>query len=69
MYKSKLRELRLQNGYSQYQLAHISGVSFRMIQQYEEGHRDINGAKSITVWRLAKSLNCTMEDLVEPWKL
>lgn len=52
-------------GYSQKQLAELSGVSLRSIQMYEQRQKDINKAQSDSLYRLAKVLGCTMEDLLE----
>lgn len=62
---SKLKELRTAQGLSQSKLAATSGVNVRLIQDYEQGHKDINGARAITLYQLAKALNCKMEDLLE----
>ncbi len=43
----------------------MSGVSLRSIQMYEQRQKDINKAQSDSIYRLAKSLGCTMEDLLE----
>ena len=60
----KLADIRNERGLSQRQLSEKSGVSIRMIQHYEQGFKDINKASAETIYRLAKSLNCKMEDLV-----
>ena len=60
----KLTEIRNERELSQRQLSEKSGVSVRMIQYYEQGFKDINKASAETIYRLAKSLNCKMEDLV-----
>ena len=41
------------------------GVSVRMIEQYEQGRKDINRASSATVLQLSRALGCRMEDLIE----
>ena len=61
----RLREKRAEAGLSQSGLATWSGVSLRMIQYYEQGRDDINKAQAGTVYRLAKALGCSVEDLVE----
>ena len=61
----KLRKIREAAGMSQAQLAALSGVGVHLIQHYEQGFRDINGARAITIYKLAKALNCQMEDLIE----
>ena len=60
-----LRERRQAMNLSQSQLAEKSQINVRLIQDYEQGHKNINHAKAITVYRLAKALNCTVEDLIE----
>lgn len=62
---SNLKQYREQAGLSQSQLAKISGVNVRMIQHYEQGFKDINKASAITVYKLAKALNISTEDLIE----
>ena len=52
-------------GLSQSELATQSGVNLRSIQMYEQRNKDINKANAETVYRLAKVLGCTMEDLIE----
>ena len=53
-------------GYSQRELAERSGVSVRMIQKYENRAKDINNAAAETLFSLAKTLGCRIEDLLEP---
>ncbi|MCR5507172.1 MAG: helix-turn-helix transcriptional regulator [Lachnospiraceae bacterium] len=62
--KSRLARLRAYAELSQKMLAERSGVSVRMIEQYEQGKKDINRASSATVYQLARALNCRMEDLI-----
>lgn len=62
---SKLKDARLAAGLSQSELAKASGVSYRMVQYYEQGVKDINGAAAITVAKLAKTLGKRSEDLLE----
>ena len=62
---TNLKRIRLAYGYTQSELAKESGVSLRSIQMYEQRNKDINKANAETVYRLAKVLGCTMEDLIE----
>ena len=64
--ETNLERIRRANGFSQKQLAEVSGVALRMIQLYEQRQNDINKAQASTLSRLARSLNCRMEDLMEP---
>lgn len=50
---------------TQRQLAEIAGVSIRLLQDYEQGRRDINSAEAATVTVLASALGCAVEDLLE----
>ncbi len=50
---------------SQTELAERSGVNVRVIQSYEQGLRDINKAQADILYRLAHTLGCSMEDLLE----
>lgn len=62
--KKALQTARETAGLSQSQLANASGVSVRLIQAYEQGERDIRKAAVETVERLAKALNCKIEDII-----
>lgn len=62
---NNLKKIRELNNISQKKLGELSGVSFRMIQKYEQDDRDINKAQAITVFKLAKALRCNMEDLIQ----
>ena len=64
--ETNLKRIRRANGFSQKQLAEISGVALRMIQLYEQRQNDINKAQASTLSALARSLNCRLEDLMEP---
>ena len=47
-YKSEgLQKLRKAAGLSQSQLADLAGIKVQVLQQYERGARDINGAKEL----------------------
>lgn len=63
--ETKLKRIRMAYGCSQRELAEKSGVSLRCIQMYEQRNKDINKAQSDALYRLAKVLGCTMEDLLE----
>lgn len=60
----KLRSIREERGLSQSQLAACTGLSVRMIQDYEQGKRDFNGAKLKTILKLCVALGCRMEDVL-----
>ena len=64
-HNTNLKALRLDAGLSQSELAEISDIPVRTIQQYEQNQKNINAAKAETVVKLAKALNCTVEALME----
>lgn len=63
--ETKLKKLRVASGYSQADLARISGISKRIIQLYEQKVNDINKAAAITLYKLSRALLCSVEDLLE----
>lgn len=61
----KLQYSRKANRMSQNELSERSGVSLRMIQQYEQKKKDINKAGVNTLMSLSRILNCDIEDLID----
>ena len=58
-YKSEgLQKLRKAAGLSQSQLADLAGIKVQVLQQYERGARDLNGAKPLTLLKLCHALEC-----------
>jgi hypothetical protein len=47
------------------QLSERSDVNIRTLRYLIAGYRDINQTSALTVYRIAKVLNCTVEDLLE----
>lgn len=62
---TNLKRIRIQAGITQLELSTRSGVNLRTLQDYEQGRKPINGAAALTVLRIAKELNVTVEDLLE----
>ena len=62
---NKLKEIRTQQGLPQSLLSKKANVSLRALQAYEQGDRDLNKAQAETVYKLAKALNCKMEELID----
>ena len=62
---AKLQDRRKSFGASQAELADLSGVSKRMIQDYEHEDRDINGAKFLTLLKLCNTMGCRLEDILD----
>ncbi len=63
--ETNLKRIRSSYGCTQSALAKRSGVSLRSIQMYEQRNKDINKASAETLYRIAKVLGCTMENLLE----
>ena len=63
--ETNLKRIRKAYGLTQAELAQRSGVSLRSIQMYEQRNKNINKASVDTMYRLAKVLGCTVEDLIE----
>jgi len=63
--QTNLKRIREAAGSSQSQLAEQSEVSLRSIQMYEQRNKDINKAQAITLAKIARVLNCDVEDLLE----
>ncbi|MBO5224197.1 MAG: helix-turn-helix transcriptional regulator [Clostridia bacterium] len=57
--------LRKKRGLSQSELANLSGVNLRTLQQYEVGAKDINKASVSSVLALSAVLGCKAEDILE----
>jgi len=64
-----LKTLRELKGISRKDLAEMTGISFRSIQDYEQGHKEISSAKADTILKMAGALGCTMEDLISDYDL
>lgn len=62
---TNLKRIREVSGLTQAALSTASDVNIRMVQDYEQGHKDINNAKAMTVYRLADALGVDMRDLLE----
>jgi len=63
--ETNLKRIRTAYGFTQAELSERAGVSLRSIQMYEQRNKDINKASADTMYRFAKTLGCTMEDLIE----
>lgn len=62
---TNLKRIRTAYGCTQAELAQKADVSLRSIQMYEQRNKDINKSSVETVYRLAKALGCSMENLIE----
>ena len=64
--ETNLKRLRHLTGLSQRELAEMSGISIRTIQQFEQRRRNINKAQINTLMPLSNALYCEVRDLLEP---
>lgn len=62
--KSNLQFYRQRSLLSQSQLASKAGVNVNVLRQYEQGKRDLNGAKLSTILKLCLALDCRIQDLL-----
>lgn len=62
---TNLKRLRQAAKLSQRELAELSGVPVRTIQQYEQRQKNINKAQAEYLVLLAKALCCEIDDLIE----
>lgn len=60
-----IKRLRHEKELTARELAELTGISAGTIRKYELGERDINKASAIIVYKLAKVLDCKIEDLLE----
>lgn len=63
--ETNLKRFRQKAELSQKQLAELSGVPLRTIQQYEQRQKNINKAQVKYLVMLARTLYCSVEDLIE----
>ena len=62
---TNLKRKRNQAGFSQKELAELSGVPMRTIQQYEQRQKNINKAQVEYLLKLSSALCCEVESLIE----
>lgn len=62
---TRLKNRRTQLGLSQQELADLSGVPFRTIQQYEQRQKNIAKANAEYLTMLSRALSCNADDLID----
>ena len=63
---SRLKTCRLEANLSQSQLASLSGVPLRTLQQYEQRQKRLDAARADSLLSLAQALHCPPANLLEP---
>ena len=61
----KIKQFRKKRKLTQEQLSILSGINLRTIKSYEQGENDILKAQGETLIKLAKTLDCSVEDLLK----
>lgn len=59
-----LKDERKKKGLTQDELSKLSGVAYRMVQYYEQGNKNIDGAKLSTLLDLSNALDCGVSDIL-----
>lgn len=65
MYQSNLKKIREEKNMTQAELSAKSGINLRTIQNYEQGFKNINNGKVISIIALSEALNCSIYDILE----
>lgn len=66
---TNLRIKRVEKGWSQSELANISGVNIKTLRLYEQREEPLNSAKLKTLCALCIALGCRIEDILESEEL
>lgn len=61
----KLKEVRLEKGLTQKQLADAVGMNIRTLQHYEQGSKIFDHARLDTLLKICLALNCKLTDVIE----
>ena len=64
MAMNNLQTIREKVGLSQAELAAKADINKRVLQTYEQGQRDISGAKLATLLKLCLALGCSLYDII-----
>lgn len=59
-----IQKLRLQKGLSQSELARLSGINYRTLQDFDQGRKSLANAKGEMIYRLSMALECTSDNLL-----
>ena len=63
--EANLKRMRILRGMSQKELADITSIPIRTIQQYEQRQKNINNAQANYILVLAQALSCSPNDILE----
>lgn len=62
---AKLQDVRIDRQMTQKQLAEQANISFRMLQSYEQGAKQIDNARLETLLKICLALGCKLEEVIE----
>ena len=62
---TNLKAVRKEKKITQAELSKRSGVNLRLIQDYEQGHKSINNAMALSVYKIAQALECDISEILE----
>lgn len=66
---TNLARIRKARGYTQWLLEFRAGLPRGGLAKYETQYRDINKMQAVTLYRIARVLRCTMEELLQKEKI
>lgn len=66
---TNLARIRKARGYTQWLLEKRAGLPISGLAKYETRYRDINKMQAVTLYRIARVLRCSMEDLLQKEKI
>ena len=64
MPQTVIQKIRISKNLSQSQLATLSGVNLRTLQDFEQGRKPLKNAKGEMLYRLSIALDCSINDLL-----
>lgn len=64
MSQTTIQKIRISKNLSQSQLASLSGVNLRTLQDFEQGRKPLKNAKGEMLYRLSFALDCSINDLL-----
>lgn len=67
--ETNLARIRKMRGYTQRFIEISAGLPVGTLGKYEALHRDINKMQGVTLYRLARVLRCSMEELLQREKI
>lgn len=62
---NKLKEMRRKAGFSQSQLADVTGINVGTLRHYEQGSKNFDNARIDTILKVCLTLDCKFENVVE----